>query len=71
MAVSCHAKWQDDADVEADRAQQQGIFDGVSYFRQGEGLHSARQQNPAVDYFYSAAEHPSGGALWPNLHRRA
>ena len=27
--------------VEADRAQQQGIFDGVSYFRKSEGLHQA------------------------------
>jgi divalent metal cation (Fe/Co/Zn/Cd) transporter len=27
--------------IEADRAQLQGIFDGVSYFRKGEGLHQA------------------------------
>ena len=28
--------------VEADRAQQQGFFDGVSYFRKGEGLHQTK-----------------------------
>ena len=27
----------------------------------------SRNQNPAVDYFYSAAEHRSRGALWPRF----
>jgi hypothetical protein len=27
--------------------------------------HSSRNQDPAVDYFYSAAKHRSRGVLWP------
>ena len=33
--------------------------------------HSSENQDPAVDYFYSAAKHRSRGVLWPIFHSGA